>query len=228
MGMRIDNTEMIKLLPEWMQNDEANGALASAVDKLISRVGKRIKTPRVWDQFEEMTEYELDEMAWELGIDWYNSAWNKKQKIDVIKTYGPIMEKRGTVWAVEKLVTAIFGIGEIFEWFEYGGKPYFFKIRTSALLTQDGMKDFLSKVKAVKNERSHIESIEILRITELNAVMGQGYLSIHKPAAIMPAITLYRTATGNTYQGMHGVKIMHPAAIMMSENIVDQETVGGI
>lgn len=219
MGMKIENTEMIKLLPEWMRDDEANRALSSAMDELISRVGRRVKTQRVWDQLEQMTEEELDETAWEMGIDWYNSSWNKRQKINVIKTYGPIMEKQGTAWAVKELVTAVFGIGVISEWYEYGGEPYYFKIRTSALLTQDGMKDFLEKVRRVKNERSHIESIEILRITDLNVVVGQGCFSIYKPAPIMQATTLYRTIFGNTYQGMHGMKIMHPSAIMTSEKI---------
>lgn len=227
MGMKIDNTKMIKLLPEWMQDDEANRALASAMDELISNVGMRVKTQRVWDQFEQMTDKELDETAWEMGIDWYNSSWSKRQKIDVIKTYGPIMEKQGTAWAVEELVKAVFGMGKISEWYEYGGEPYYFKIRTSALLTQDGMKDFLKKVRTVKNERSHIESIEILRTTDQNAVMGQGFLSMYKPAAIMPATTLYRTVTEDIYLNMHEMKIRHPAAIMMSENIDNQET-GGI
>ena len=50
MGMKIDNTAMIQLLPEWMRDDEANRALSTATDKLISLVGKRIKTLRIWDQ----------------------------------------------------------------------------------------------------------------------------------------------------------------------------------
>ncbi len=218
MGMKIDNTAMIQLLPEWMRDDEANRALSTAMDKLISLVGKRIKTLRIWDQLEQLTGEELDEIAWELGIEWYSSSWNKEQKIGAIKTYGPIVEKQGTKWAVEQLVSAVFGIGEVSEWYEYGGKPYYFKIRTSALLTQDGMKDFLEKVRKVKNVRSHIENIEILRITDQKVVTGQGYFSIYKPAAIMPATTLYRTIEGKASYGMHGMTVTHPAAIMM-ENI---------
>ena len=202
MGMKVDDTKMAKLLPEWMRSDEANAALASVIDKLISKIGKRVKIPRVWDMMEQMTDDELDEIAWEMGIDWYNSGWSRKQKIDVIKTYAPIMERQGTAWAVEELVTAVFGIGEISEWYEYGGKPYFFKIRTSALMTKDGMKDFLLKVKTVKNERSHIESIEILRITEQNAIIGLGCYSIYRPAAIMPGLKLHGTVAENIHLGM--------------------------
>ena len=80
------------------------------------------------------------------------------------------------------------------------------------------MKDFLEKVRKVKNVRSHIENIEILRITDQKVVTGQGYFSIYRPAAIMPATTLYRTIEGKASYGMHGMTVTHPAAIMM-ENI---------
>lgn len=214
MGMKIDKTDMIRLMPAWMGDDEADRSLASSMDQLFSAIGKRVKTPRVWDQLEQMTDEELDETAWELGIDWYNSSWDRIQKIATIKVAGTVIKKRGTKWAVEQLVQAAFGYGKISEWFEYGGEPFYFKIVTSALLTQDGMKTFLGMIGKVKNVRSHLEKIEILRIINQDVVMGLVHYSIYKPPAIVSASKLNKTIEGISYQGMQGIKVMRPAAIM--------------
>ena len=163
MGMKINNPKTIKLMPTWMRDDEANKALASAMDELMKAPGERVKTPRIWDQLENLSDEELDETAWELGIDWWVSSWERNQKIRTIRMAGAIMEKRGTKWAVEQLVIAAFGIGEVTEWFEYGGEPYYFKILTNATLTPDGIGQILAMIARVKNARSHVESITVVR-----------------------------------------------------------------
>ena len=163
MGMKIDDPNMIKLLPNWMRTDEANAALSSAMDELIKAPGERVKTPRTWDQLENLTDEELDETAWELGIDWWVSSWEREQKIRTIRMAGAIMEKRGTKWAVEQLAIAAFGLGEVTEWFEYGGDPFYFKILTSATLTPGAINQILNMIGRVKNARSHIEAISVTR-----------------------------------------------------------------
>jgi phage tail P2-like protein len=166
MGMRLDNVKTIQLLPAWMRDDEANIALAKACDSLFQSPATRIKTIRTWDQIDNLSNEELDEMAWELDIDWWQSAWSLERKRATVKIASKVKEKRGTKWAVEQLVAAAFGVGEVTEWFEYGGEPYYFKIRTNATLTEDGMATFLSMIERVKSARSHIEAIEVERTIE--------------------------------------------------------------
>ena len=72
-GMKVSNMDFIKLLPAFMQDDEAAIALSKAVNKLIGEPGKRLATIRTWDKVNELTEAECNEMAWELDIDWYDS-----------------------------------------------------------------------------------------------------------------------------------------------------------
>lgn len=163
MGMKIDDPKLLKLLPDWMRGDEANQALSEAMDKLIKDAGERAKTPRTWDQLENLTDEELDETAWELGIDWWVSSWDRDQKIRTIRMAGSIMEKRGTKWAVEELAKAAFGEGTVEEWFEYGGDPYYFKITTNVPLTPEAFDQLLSMITRVKNVRSHIDTISVDR-----------------------------------------------------------------
>ena len=43
-GMKVSNMDFIKLLPAFMQDDEAAIALSKAVNKLIGEPGKRLAT----------------------------------------------------------------------------------------------------------------------------------------------------------------------------------------
>lgn len=109
-GMKVSNMDFIKLLPAFMQDDEAAIALSKAVNKLIGEPGKRLATIRTWDKVDELTEAECNEMAWELDIDWYDSeGMSLTEKRNTIKLAQQIKRKRGTKWAVERLIGAYFG-----------------------------------------------------------------------------------------------------------------------
>ena len=106
-GMKVSNMDFIKLLPAFMQDDEAAIALSKAVNKLIGEPGKRLATIRTWDKVDELTEAECNEMAWELDIDWYDSeSMSLTEKRNTIKLAQQIKRKRGTKWAVEHLIGA--------------------------------------------------------------------------------------------------------------------------
>ena len=102
-GMKVSNIDFIKLLPAFMQDDEAAIALSKAVNKLIGEPGKRLATIRTWDKVDEFTEAECNEMAWELDIDWYDSeGMSLTEKRNTIKLAQQIKRKRGTKWAVSR------------------------------------------------------------------------------------------------------------------------------
>ena len=130
--MSIFNPNMAKLLPKFMKADETDVALSHAMDVLLAEPANRAKILRKWDQIDNMNDAQLDEMAWEFNIDWWDSSFSLETKRSVIRTCYRVHEKRGTKWAVEELITSAFGMGKVTEWFEYGGQPYWFKIQTSA------------------------------------------------------------------------------------------------
>lgn len=178
--MKIDDPQTLRLLPPWMRDDEANIALSSAMDELIKKPGKRAKSPRIWDQLEQLTDGELDEIAWELDIDWWVPSWEREQKIRTIRMASAIMQKRGTKWAVEQLAIAAFGLGEVTEWYEYGGEPYYFKILTSAILTPGAISQIVSMIDKVKNARSHLEAIGVTRRIDQKVYSGCAQRSFFK------------------------------------------------
>lgn len=120
----------------------------------------------------------------------------------------------GTPAAVEELVAIVFGEGEVSEWFEYGGEPYWFKIRTNALLTEDMTTYFSEMIRRVKNTRSHIEAIEIHRTIEQTLYAGCCHAPQYKPAPIIDGYDIGRTAQQTIYAVSGAMQANKPAAII--------------
>lgn len=160
-GMKISELDFVRLLPAFMRDDEAVIALCKAVDTLIGEPGKRLSTIRTWDKIDELNEAELDELAWELDIDWYDSTgMGLDEKRETIKLAQQIKRKRGTKWAVEQLITAYFGGGSVTEWFDTGGDPYTFVALTpNTAITKEDIDKFTAAVNAAKNARSHMAGV---------------------------------------------------------------------
>lgn len=160
-GMKISELDFARLLPVFMRDDLAVAALSKAVNELLGEPGKRLSTIRTWDKFDEMNEAECDEMAWELDVDWYDpTGMSLEEKRETIKAAQQIKRKRGTKWAVERLISAYFGEGYVMEWYEMGGTPYTFMVLTTeANITAENYTKFLQAANAAKNERSHIAGI---------------------------------------------------------------------
>lgn len=162
--MKLDQIEFSQLLPYFMRADVAVAAFCEALDELLTPPGQRIKTLRIWDQIDKLNEAECDELAWELGIDWYESKnMTLEEKRATIKTAQQIKRKRGTKQAVEQILRATYGNGKVSEWFEYGGEPFNFKVQTDAVLNEDNTARFLRLIAKAKNIRSHLQGVSVAR-----------------------------------------------------------------
>lgn len=161
-GMKISELDFVRLLPAFMRDDEAALALSKAMNQLIGEPGKRLNSIRTWDKIEELNEAECDELAWELDVDWYDSTgMGLEEKRATLMLAQQIKRKRGTKWAVERLISAYFGEGYVMEWHELDGSvPYtFVALTTNTNITAENYVKFVEAVKAAKNERSHIAGV---------------------------------------------------------------------
>lgn len=126
--MRLNETEMVKLLPAWMQEDGGDKGLATGCDIISRDAYARLKLLSRWDKIDQLSDAELDEMAWELNIQWYDSTAPIAAKRAVIRNSDRVYAKLGTPYAVEQIVADYFGTGEVREWYQYGGQPHHFKV----------------------------------------------------------------------------------------------------
>lgn len=160
-GMKLSELDFVRLLPAFMRDDEAVRALSKAVDHLIGEPGMRLHTLSTWDKIDELNEAECDELSWELDIDWYDSAgMSLEEKRETIRMAQQIKRKRGTRWAVERLIASYIGEGYVAEWYETGAAPYTFTVLiTSTTVDEANYEKFVEATNFARNERSHIAGI---------------------------------------------------------------------
>lgn len=164
-GMKLSELDFLRLLPAFMHDDKTVIALCKAVNELLGPPCGRLKTIRTWDQIENLNENELDEMAWEQDVDWYDSQnMTLNEKRATIKLAQQIKRKRGTKWAVERLISAYIGDGYVLEWYENDiegfTNPYtFVALTTNTEIDQESYTKFIEAVKVAKNERSRISGV---------------------------------------------------------------------
>ena len=184
--MKLADVDVLKLVPEFMRKDEAVLGLAAAVNKLIKEPGGKIKTARVWDQIDNLTSEQLDELAYELDIDWYDPALPIENKRALIKSADLVHSRRGTKWAVEQVLIDTFGSGTVKEWYEYNGQPFHFRVSTDYPLdTQDIIEQFRKAVAVAMPCRSVLASIEFAHTGETSAYTATASIGVDvKVAAV--------------------------------------------
>lgn len=94
--MRLNETEMVKLLPAWMQEDGSDKGIAAGCDIISRDAYARLKLLSRWDKIDQLSDAELDEMAWELNIQWYDSTAPIAAKRAVIRNSDRVYAKLGT------------------------------------------------------------------------------------------------------------------------------------
>lgn len=108
--MTLSTADVRRLLPLFMRDDATVKALSDAADALIREPGSRTRSLSEWGNAEQMNDAELDELAWERGIDWYDSEAPIDQKRATIENAKLLKEKSGTIWAVTEAVRSAFGV----------------------------------------------------------------------------------------------------------------------
>lgn len=176
--MKLSDIEFIKLLPQFMRDDGAVRGLASAIDKIVPTLAASIALLPTWDCIDYLSSEELDALAWELNIPWYDTRATLAIKRDVIKNSDKVYKHIGTKWAVENIIKTYFGDGYILEWFEYDGEPGHFQVFSSnPSLNNERLTEFLSLLNKTKRASAKLDGISITLDAEL--VLSAG-MAIHE------------------------------------------------
>ncbi len=114
------------------------------------------------------------------GNEGWLQALNEQEKRELIKSSIKIHRYKGTKYAIEEVLKTINIAGKIEEWFEYNGKPYYFKVILNVFnktLEEDLENKLLKLIDEYKNERSHLEKIEIYLASKAETVFYPRILS---------------------------------------------------
>lgn len=194
-------TPFVSLLPASISGDARIQAAAAALDAVQPATARGIPNLLIWARLlgarpddllpplrrlaaasqgsgglAPLTEPELDLLAWQLHVDGYETARNPEQKRLMVLESIALHRKKGTPWAVERAVGILLErTAQVREWFEYGGRPYFFRVRfdvTEAGFDVPTLTDVLRQIVEWKNVRSWLDLIETTATLPLPARYG--------------------------------------------------------
>lgn len=173
--MKLSDIEFVQLLPQFMRSCKANIGLAAGMDEIIPGLTAGIKKLSTWDHLAELGESDLDALAWELNILWYDYGANVEIKRELAKNSDIVYMKLGTKWAVENVIKTYFGDGYITEWFEYEGIPGHFRVYSSnPSVSADKLVEFLNLMGKVKRASAKLDGIFITLTGEMPLCVGAG------------------------------------------------------
>lgn len=167
------NSNITDIMPEALAQKPEAQALGYAISRATQRLMNYCQNISIYAAIDTLPEKVLDLLAIELNTQYYDTTLSIAIKRTLIKNTLNWYMYTGTAAAVTELVGSVFGNGEIEEWFEYGGDPYHFRIRTANINSTDEMVQQVTElVKSIQNVRSHLDEVLVEVMQQLHLYNG--------------------------------------------------------
>lgn len=165
--MELKDVDILKLCPAFMREDKTNQILATGVNNVFKTWSNDMERLSVINQIDKLTAAELDQLAKDKNIFWYDTNANISVKRALIKNAKIVFNRLGTVWAVESVMNDYMPGTELQEWFDYDGEPGYFKIfTTNTGVLRTDIQAFFNILNKIKRKSIWLESI-ILRLEQM-------------------------------------------------------------
>jgi phage tail P2-like protein len=159
----LQTIRLAELLPSSITADPFAAALAEAFDYefhlLVEDTANILLFANIANQPAEV----LDHLAYQFGVDFYDQTMTLAEKRELISKALYWHSVKGTPHAVENVVALVFGEGVLEEWFDYGGQPHHFRVRTAGGQFPDNERydRALRMIGVVKRASQLLEAIQI-------------------------------------------------------------------
>ncbi|MGG1442162.1 phage tail protein I [Brevibacillus laterosporus] len=172
--LNLEQIRLVDILPQNLRTDKKVLAAATAFDQELAKLTRVIPTLNLLYTIDQQSEVIVDELAWAFHVDFYDKNLPIEKKRELVKKSISWHRIKGTPEAVEQVITAAFDECRVEEWFQYGGKPYHFKIITKDRIPdKTTLKALVRAIESVKNTRSWLESISFQRDEDLGIYHSQ-------------------------------------------------------
>lgn len=168
--MKLDNTELSRLLPSSIARDASILQIASAVSEAMNKTGRAIDNDFIMSQIDTLPEAVINSLAWQFHVDTYDMNLDIEQKRKLVKNAIKDHKYKGTSWAVKSVVEVLLNYAKVEEWFDYGGKPYHFRVNGSygPIVKDKELQNLVDAVQAAKNVRSWLDGLSFERKQTVN------------------------------------------------------------
>lgn len=165
--IKLTDARLTDALPKTLAEQPWVQALAEASRKMRRRVIAYADRTRLFCDIDEASEEALDALAVELQTPLYKNDYPLTVKRQIVKNSILYYIRSGTRGAVEELLADIYQGAEVEEWFEYGGKPNYFRVaidisRTTVPVAEMAPAELESWLYSVKRASSALESLSYM------------------------------------------------------------------
>lgn len=158
--IKLKDAEIINSLPSIIGNQAWAKAISFATSQMFKLILTMADATLTFSKVDELDHDVLDILATDLRVSNYNQSYSLDLKRKLVKFALQYWATAGTKAATEEVVKAIFGDATISEWFEYGGKPGYFKISiTDTALTDADVIEFKRVAENVKRLSAWLDKI---------------------------------------------------------------------
>lgn len=151
------------IAPGSLLYDRSVKAMVRSIDSGLRDATKCIKNISIIPRIKEIADSALiDQLAWHFHVDFYDPTLPLEVRRELVLKSLDWHSRKGVPQLIEDVVSTVFSQGKIQEWFEYGGEPHFFRIRTTApLRTVEEYRYFFVVLETVKRKSSWLDRIVI-------------------------------------------------------------------
>lgn len=158
---KIKNADFLTTFPPALKQDETMLALGRLIAEELHITAEETEKNIIYANIDTLSETWLDILAYDLHVDWYNYDYPIEAKRAIIKDSVRVHQKLGTKAAVEMALGGIHPQSEIEEWFNYGGKPYRFRIvlDTTHSRVEADYEEIVKTVDIYKRLTAHLDGL---------------------------------------------------------------------
>ncbi|MCE4405151.1 phage tail protein I [Escherichia coli] len=161
---------MDKLLPPPpLASDERFSILANIAAERFAQLDLTALMVYLIDQVDASALPALAEQFHVQGLEGWLFTTDEREKRELIKQAIELHKYKGTIWAVRRVLEILSLPGTISEWFEYGGRAYFFKVDIALVdkgLDENLFNDLVELIHEYKNTRSKLEALIVWTINQ--------------------------------------------------------------
>ena len=186
-GITVEN--LLLALPETLQEDAIISNLAAAISAQLEKLIRDISSERIYANIDCLDAPLLDILASDFKVDWWRPDAPLEEKRSDLKRNWYVHKHLGTKSAIETAVSDFIGSGDVEEWFEYGGQPYHFRIRSenNAEITSN-YAAFMAVLNAVKRCTAVLDHITAVLSNSQTLYIGAAMRTGKKGSAVVAAV----------------------------------------
>jgi phage tail P2-like protein len=180
----IYKIRLLDLLPPNLRQDPDIIAASKAVDDEFLLIVNEVKNCIIMPRIDELESTLVDLLAWERHVDFYDSSLPIETRRKLVNNSIRWHKRKGTPEAVEELITELFGEGQVEEWYEFDGEPYYFRVVTNnSEVTTEKAQEFIRALNSVKRNSAWLDNVIIIQVEDMplyfaGAIYTGDYLTI--------------------------------------------------